>query len=160
MRIRTFGLGVVCSAALGATWFAGPAWAQPANPLVDLNEIIAPQDETAAPADHMMASACFAELRAVYPEEKHDFSNLVFTQSKVLGAVVRIDYRIAGTQDKAAPDPAPINRLVCYRREGDAKLEMYTIRGVARSCRSNAPSWDCAAAISRVARIPQEHQSR
>lgn len=128
VRFRTFGsLGLLCGALAG---FPAPSGGQVPNPAVELLAIIEAPDEVAAPADHMMASACFAELKVVYPEERHVFSNPVFTQSKVLGEVVRVDYRIAGTPNNAAANPEMTNRLICYRHAEYEKLEMYTMRGI------------------------------
>jgi hypothetical protein len=128
VRIRTFGgLSVLCGALAG---FAAPSWGQVPDPAVELLAIIEAPDEIAAPPDHLMASACFAELKVVYPDERHAFSNPVFTQSKILGEVVRVDYRVGETPNSAAANPEATNRLICHRHAEDAKLEMYTIRGI------------------------------
>lgn len=97
---------------------------------MELLAVIGAPDEIAAPADHLMASACFAELKVVYPDERHAFASPAFTRSKVLGEVVRVEYLISEAPNNVAANPDVTNRLICYRHAEDEKLEMYTIRGI------------------------------
>jgi hypothetical protein len=98
---------------------------------VNLTEIMRPQDETPAPADHLMASACLAEMRAIYPPGNYQFSPPLFAASRTLGQVVRIDYEVAAMPNEATQVAARFNRLVCFQQPEQAKLEMYLFTGMA-----------------------------
>lgn len=78
-----------------------------------------------------MASACLAEMRALYPRGDYPFSQPVFTKSQVLGQVVRFYHHILIAQNASDQGPVASHRLVCFQRQPDAKLEMYVFTGMA-----------------------------
>ncbi len=68
---------------------------------------LAPENETAIPADETFRQECLASLRAAIPEDA--YTAMLFTRSEKWGIVLRADYTLP---DLHTPN---VNRVVCSR---------------------------------------------